>query len=298
MQALNSFDRHVAAGILARAALALQNGESSVLSRSIVDNEPALRAALIAEACNKLGLKPDDRSPDVVARLEDYFDAESERLIGEPRVEAAFQRLIARGDFPSDLYDIRIIPNIRDFFGAGFEREKNLIERTIRAPTSEQHFGPPVTPKEPYLISLFARKFTTPFPARDFTMLVAGQRGQQYMFHVHQAWRLYSSRVDIQGAETLVDLLRRFADVYGAEITLDGKRGRFFLTSEQVAPSRIVVEFGRNKKTGKLKEESVTVTQFIQVEPTSAHRYAALVMAIDLNHYRETLSNLDSKEIF
>jgi hypothetical protein len=300
MQMLERYDKYVAAGILARAALALQSGESefsSSSSSSVVDNEAALRGALIAEARNTLGIGAEDRSPAVIERIGDYFDSQAEGLIGEPHVEDAFHRLIDRGDFPSDLYEIHIVSNIQNFFGSDFEREKKLIERTVRAPTREQHFGPPSKPNAPYLISLFAREFKTPYPARDFTMLVAGQRDHERRLGVHQAWRLYSARVDVRGATDLVELLRRFADVYGAEIILDGKRDRFFLTSETPIPSRIDFAFGRHKKVGKERREEVTVTQFSQVDPVSRRMHAALVVAIDLNRYRETLRNYDSDEI-
>jgi hypothetical protein len=129
---LERYDKKTAAGILARAALEVATGQE--YRNSIVENERALRAALIAEARAKLGVKPDDDSPDVLDKIESYLDGESERFAGATHVASALERLIARGDFPSDLYDIRIIPNIRDFFAKDFEREKGLIERTVRAP--------------------------------------------------------------------------------------------------------------------------------------------------------------------
>jgi hypothetical protein len=291
IEMLDRYDKRVAAGLLARAALALESGESGLAAKSVVENEPTLRAALIEEARAKLGIKPDDRSPEVIERIGSYFDEESERLLGEPHTTSAFERLIARGDFPSDLYDIRIIPNIKEFFGKDFEREKALIERTIRAPMNEQHFGPPTTNKnQPFLISLFARQFKTPFPFKDFTMLVAGNRGDGHTFHVHQAWRLYTSKVDMTGPADLIELLRRFADVYGYDIDLDGRRGNFFLTAERPAPSKITIQVGGKTRT-------VTITQFLQTDTASGARRAALVVAIDLDLYRDTLDHMDCKEI-
>ena len=61
MELLESYDKQVAAGILARAALALANGETFD-SKPIVDNEQELRAALIERAYLHLGLNPNDRS--------------------------------------------------------------------------------------------------------------------------------------------------------------------------------------------------------------------------------------------
>src|SRR5437899_1054092 len=119
MRVLDRYDKRIAAAILARAALEVETGQDYRISA--VDNELELRRALIAEARVKLGFKPDDDSPEAVEKIGSYLDSESERLAGEPRVASAFERLIARGDFPSDLYQIRIIPQIRDFFGKDFE---------------------------------------------------------------------------------------------------------------------------------------------------------------------------------
>jgi hypothetical protein len=290
IEMLDHYDKRIAAGLLARAALALKSGESGLSASPVVENEGALRASLIAQARARLGIEPDDQSPEVIERIGSYFDEESERLIGEPHTTAAVQRLIERGDFPSDLYEVRVIPNISEFLGKAFEQERTLIERTIRMPLKEQHFGPPTTESEPYLISLFARPFKTPFPYRDFMMLVAGQRGEKRIFQVHQAWRLYASKVPTEGSADLVDLLRRFADVYGADIEVDGRRGHFFLTAETVAPPEIRVELG-GKKT-------IMVTGFVQIDPATHHRHAALVVSVDLNRYRHTLENMDSKTIF
>jgi len=286
---LQRYDKRTAAGILARAALELETGQG--YRGSLVEDERALRAALIAEARAKLDLKPNDQSPDVIEKIGSYLDRESERLAGAPHVASAFERLIARGDFPSDLYDIRIIPNIKQFFGKDFSREKNLIQRTVRAPTREQHFGAGDDAEAPRLVSLFARGFHTPFPARNFTMLVAGQRGDGQALDIHMAWRLYGSRIDLGGAPDLVDLLQRFADVYGVDITLDGERGRFFLTTSHDVPATVTARL--NATPGK----TFTVTRLIQRNPRTGKTYAALVMAIDLDLYRSTLKHWDCKEI-
>jgi hypothetical protein len=288
---LQRYDRRTVAGIMARAALEVETGQS--YRNSLVENEQALRAAVIAETRAKLGLKPDDQSPEVIDEIGSFLDSESERLAGAPHVASVFERLIARGDFPSDLYDIRIIPNIRQFFRKDFDREKNLIERTIRGPGREQHFGVEDDVEAPRLVSLFARAFKTPFPARNFTMLVAGQRGDGQVLDVHMAWRLYASRIDVGGAPDLVDLLRRFADIYGVDITLNGKPGRFFLTTSHEVPAKVTVNMGT--KSGK---KEISVTRFVQRNPRTGKTYAALVMAIDLDLYRSTLEHWDSKQIF
>jgi hypothetical protein len=286
---VDRYDKRTAAGILARAVLEAQTGQE--YRDSIVENERALRTALIVQARAKLGFKQDDESPEVIDKIGSYLESESERLANEPRVASAFERLIARGDLPSDLYQIRIIPNIAWFFGKEYLREKALIERTIRSPNSEQHFGAGDDTQGPRLVSLFARHFKTPFTARDFTMLVAGQRGRGQALDVHMAWRLYPSRVDFADAADLVELLRRFADRYGADIKLDGQRGRFFLTTSEYVPDSVKVDVSNPKRL-------TAVTRFVQRNPKTGKSEAALVMAIDLDLYRATIDHWDCKEIF
>ncbi len=288
---LQRYNKRTAAGILARAALEVETGQG--YPDSLVENEGALRTALINEARAKLGFRPNEQSPDIIDKIGSFLDSELERLAGTPPVESAFERLIARGDFPSDLYEIRIIPNIKQLFGKDFEREKSLIERTVRAPNEEQHFGVGDDAEAPRLVSLFAREFKTPFPARNFTMLVAAQRGDGRSLDVHMAWRLYASRIDLGGAPDPIELLRRFADVYGIDISLNGKRGRFFLTTSRDVPAKVTVDLDR-----KLGKKTFTVTRFIQRNPRTGKTYAALVMAVDLDLYRSTLEHWDYKGVF
>jgi hypothetical protein len=292
---LERYDRRTAAGILARAALEVATGQE--YRNSIVENERALRTALIAEARAKLGVEPDDESPEVLDKIGSYLDTESERFAGPSHVKSAFERLIARGDFPSDLYEIRIISEggMRNFFGKDFEREKGLIERTVRAPSREQHFGVEGDAEAPRLVSLFAREFWTPFQARNFTMLVAGQRGKGQILDVHMAWRLYASKIDLSGAPPLIELLQRFANVYGLDIQLNGRQGRFFLTTSHKVPARVTIEI--KTKSGNRGRKQGTVTRFVQRNPKTGKTYAALVMAIDLDLYRSTLKHWDSDEI-
>src|ERR1700722_18006356 len=105
------------------------------------------------------------------------------------------------------------------------------------------------------MISLFAREFKTPWPFKDFMMLVAGGR-EKLTLNVHQAWRLYPAFVDTRGAD-LVDILHRFADVYGIDLDIDGKKDRFFRWASRVLPAQFQVNIqGKNKQ--------FTITQFTQ----------------------------------
>jgi hypothetical protein len=168
-------------------------------------------------------------------------------LIAPTDPNAALERLSTRGEWPSDLFKTEIVQNIADFHGRKFATEKKLIEETVRSPGREQHYGPPTRPGHPFMISLFAREYRNRYPLRTFTMLVAGQR-KGLKLDVHQAWRVYSSEVDLANTTSLVDVLHRFSDKFGAEMTLGDQQGHFYLgrgTPEGETPIRFLASLGR-----------------------------------------------------
>lgn len=278
---LEKFDKRTALGILARAALALES-EGNPAASVVAKDESAIRAALIREARSRLGLAPDDNTPESVEKLGDFLDEESDKLLEPFDTHVALERLAERGDLPSDLYQIVIIPNISQLHGKNMELEARLIEATIRNPDREHHYGPPTAAGTPYMISLFAKQFRTPWPFKNFTMLVAADR-QKLTLTVHQAWRLYSAYVDDRGSD-LVELLHRFADVYGIDLQIGNKKDHFFLWSENVLPQKIQIE-------SKGRRQEFTVSQFTQ-DFLSNEPQAALIVAIDLDKYRALLKQM------
>jgi hypothetical protein len=285
IEALEALDKRVAAGVITRAALALAGNPSSQV---VVNGEEGLRAALLTEVRRRLDIDADDNRPETLEKVGEALDEESERLLGPTDTVAALKRLAERGDLPSDLYEISIIENISEFFGREFELERDLIEATIRQPSREQHYGRAQSAREPSLVSLFYREFSTPHPYKDFGMLVAAAR-EGLMLTVHQAWRIYQSAVHTQGASDLVGLLRRFSDTYGVEIDLDGVKGRFFFAADKPPPRNIHLDM-------RGKPGAISISQFNQknVAAQGAPK-AFLVMSTDLVRYRETLEKMKVK---
>jgi hypothetical protein len=281
---LNALDRTTAAGLLARAALSLGYEDNPVAP--VVKGEEKIRSALVDEARQRLGVASNDNRPETIERIADLLDNESDQLLAPPDTEAALARLAERGDLPSDLYEIEIIPNVIQIHGKHFPLEKAIIETTVRAPTLEQHFGPPRNPHEPAMISLFARTFRTKWPLKDFVMLVAAKR-EGFRLYVHQAWRIYPSRVDLRGLKTLVTWLSRFADAYGTEIEVEGKRGHFFRFATGFVPDSFNIVYD-----GKPRE--ITVSQFTQIG-LDGTKQSALIVAIDLVKYGKMLEDLRVK---
>jgi len=287
ISALAKFDNITAAGILARAALAITDNPAGEIQ---LPGEASIREAVISEALLAHGLNPQDQTPQALERLEEILDSERESLV-QAATRPALERLSIRGDLPSDLFDIELVRDISDFHGPKFRAEEKLIAETVRSPDREQHYGPPLAPGQPFLISLFAKQFPSQYPAKTFTMLVVGQR-QGLKLVIHQAWRIYPSEVSLENTTTLVDLLQRFSDNFGIEIELGGKRGRFILAADLPKSDSLSVSWralsGEPQKIGKRQRRKITLSCFTQKRPNGTIQ-AALAVAIDLNKYSRLL---------
>jgi hypothetical protein len=283
IEAISGLDKRTAAGVLARAALALE-GEGNPAASATLDGEHALRLELIREVRNHLGVPLDDNRPETIERVGDFLDTASDELLGPPDTRSALERLSEHGTLASDLYNINIVPNIAAFHGKQFALEQQLIQRTIRTPDREQHYGPPMVPGDPFLVSLFYKNFWTPWPAKNFAMLIAAQR-EKLTLYVHQAWRLYAPLADARGID-LVDLLKRFADTYGFNVEIGGERGHFFLSTSEPLTSWARIGI-------RAPHPEVTFSYFSQINPFTKRPQSSLIVAIDLNRYRAMIKKME-----
>lgn len=281
IKALEIFDKMAAVGVLARAALSLGYDDGPRLGG--VEREEDIQTRVVEEVRSRLRIPEDDNSRDAIDRVADCLDAELDQLLAAPDTEAALLRLAERGDLPSDMYEIKIIPDIAGALGKRFPLEKDVIETTIRDPTTEQHFGPARGLHEPAMISLFQRNFRTKWPLKDFFMLVAAQR-DGFLLHVHQAWRIYPFRIDVSGLATPIDWLKRFSDTYGAKIEIRGTKANFFLFLEGNLPSEWKWEAPPKRK--------IMVSRFSSRDPFTNTEQAALIVGIDIFKYLAILDEL------
>lgn len=288
---LTGFDSITAAGILARAALSITDQENPATEEKI-HNEFDIRRQLLVAARNTLGVALDDNSTNTIEQIGDVLDAESESLIEKVDQETVLANLSKKGMLPSDLFDVVIVTNIENFHGKKFKTEKELIELTVKSPDQEQHYGEPVGPDEPFLISLFSKYFPNQYPLRSFTLLVAGQRNG-LMLIVHQAWRVYADLVNLDGITDLVEMLERFSDSFGTEIDTGTQKGHFIKSAEikkgEVFPSTIKIPIRRGPLGKKMGGTETTITCFYQQSPTDENTKASLIVAIDLARYREVI---------
>jgi hypothetical protein len=280
---LEDLDRITAAGILARAALAMTDSANPAAALVFPD-EQKIRNELIYEMRRRYGISDD--SAEARERLSDVLDQESDELLGPIDDKVALERLARNGDLPSDLYQVSIVSNVEALYGAKFPAEKARIEETVKSPDLEQHWGP-TGEDSPTLISIFAKTFHDRYPVRSFVMLVAGERRDLSLL-VLQAWRIYPEDVDLAGAKSPLDMLERFASVYGHDVTVGNRHGRFIYLTD-ILPGTPVPVTGFIPAIPGKHTRQVNLTFFAQPS-TDKGRRAALVVGIDLDKYRDALA--------
>ncbi|WP_157643491.1 hypothetical protein [Burkholderia ubonensis] len=288
---LADFDPITAAAVLARAAVSIAEEDNPAAEEHLPD-ERVLRQALLSEVRRTIGVRSDDCSPETLERVADVLDAEADRLIGPTDEGRALERLAISGDLPSDLYQVNVIPNIAEFHGKHFQKEEARIRQTVKSPDQEMHYGPSADATQPALISLFSKSFDDRFSYRSFILLVAGQRRGIYL-DVHQAWRIYRDVVNIDGAKTLVDVLRRFSEKYGVELEVGGKRGKFVIIADidnnRPISTQIKMDTLAPRRQGKNERRTATFSVFVQKKPMGGAEQAVFAIAADLDMYRDTL---------
>jgi hypothetical protein len=288
IEELRRFDNRTAAGLLARAALALEDADNPAAKPTIPD-ENAVRNILISAARKSLGLSQEDNSPEALEQIGDYLDEQAEYLMGPNDDAAALLRLAERGALPTDMYQITCNPGLTTWYGKNWPLELRLVEKTIRQPSRQQHFGKSDVPGEPSFVSLFYRSFKTRWPFKDFNLLVVASRNGMVL-SVGQSWRFYPSLIDVSGAENLVDLLSQFARQYGMAVDYAGKTGSFFVAVDNPNPNpSFKVE---QLKQGRRAE--FTIAQLTQHVGGKLAAYMAVV--VDMIKYKAVLDQMGVDE--
>jgi hypothetical protein len=272
---LRSIEPHVAAGVLAQAALRLE-GSGLASEGHLIENQAEVEQSVLNELRYALGLQPEDWSTAAVQLLTEALDRETERL-DRFHVDASLDRLSAEGLLASDVYEIFFEPHLSQNFGWRWGIESELATRTIRQPHREQVLGGSRDGADLPKVTIFARYFANKYPARSFWLLAIGARAQTTL-SVPQVWRVYPNEVDLSQCETLLDVLKAFSDKYGDTIELAGQRGKFFFRADaSLLPSGGTVEIPRRLNV------VTTVTLFHA--PSAKGSYVFLVVPIDLTKY-------------
>lgn len=278
----NAATKITAAGFLARAALGLHEGNNPAATPQVPD-EPEIRAEFLAELGSRL---KDVREDEEVEALDAALDVEIDALLGAIDEATIFGKLANEGQLPSDLYKVEIHSDIVGFWGLQFGHEKPSILATVSESDAKQHLGADAKTGDATLVSLFTKHFSDRrFPGRNFTMLVAGLR-EGDRFIVHQAWRVYSDQVDLQGTTSLVEVLERFAQRFGVNLNIGQVTGKFILKADVLRPEDVNFNIA----------DGIVHSGTHQVYLFAANRrdakrgtFVSLALAIDLHRYRNAL---------
>lgn len=288
--AIAQYEPSIAAAILSRAAFWLED-ENNPASKAVLPDEDSVRKAVISEVKKSIGASEEDTRPQVLEKIGNELDKETDSLIGKTDVNAVLHRLALEGDIPSDLYQIQIVPNVKSIYEKHWPETEEHIRDAVKTAELEQHFGPNSEENKPKLISLFLKSFPDKFPFRSFKLLVAGQRNG-LLLNIQQAWRIYADQINLEGAADLVEILRRFADKYGVDFTFNGVATKFVLHADRPAgtESNIVIlpQYKRDGKGRKVDRPiNVNVTHFFSNSKNET--FSSLTLAIDLDKYNQTL---------
>jgi hypothetical protein len=299
ISSLSPYDKVTAAGILARAALAVEDEHNPAANYRLPD-ERKVRKDLLSEIYRLLNIDITDNSAAVIDRITDFLDSEGDALLGPVNQEAALDSLSSKGELPSDLFKVELDNTcaavLTDVFKEDYPEEIQRIEDTVRHPDAEQHFGPTEEEGNPTLVSLFIKEFKHKFPLKTYTILVAGAR-EGLSFKVVQAWRIYSHLVHTEGADSIVQLLERFSNSFGVELEAGGKKGNFILVADFPIDGgfHTKVQFVSQKdKNGEEipNNRSAMITSFMRFNSDGKMAKAALVVGVDIAKYKKALERL------
>lgn len=282
IQILDHFDPRTAAGIVARAALSLEERAPNPASVPRVSDELDLRTSLLKEIRGSLGIDPYDNSEAAIEKLGDALDELADE-ISRPDVEGATLRLSDKGELPSDRYRIDIHDPAKLFYGKQFWLEEPRVVETVRRPDFEQHFAKENNPSS--LISLFARFYRSKYPNRNFWLLVSGQRRADISLSIPLVLRLYPALVKVKPSSDLIAMLRVFADEYGKEVGFGGERGKLLISTS--------LPDGMYNFESSVAPQPGTETTLVAFTMSHDRQIrASLVMAINSTKYTKVLEQM------
>lgn len=284
LKTLSKYDTRTSAGILARTAMILEDNYNPHLSKT-VKNEDSVRKSLLEEICTDF-IKDVDCYKKTNLIL-NYIDNELDEM-SNMKSEPAYDRLSKSASLPSDLYQVEVIKNIKDFYKSNYIHEFKRISETVKRPESEYHFKQENTVSHPSEISLFLRKYKAKFPFNNYNLLVVGQRNLK-KFTAHQVWRLYDDLIDYRELDSLINLLENFAEKFGVDVKFRDRHSYFFLNAIAKSENEFKIDLKNSALSRDKKGHTyVTFSHFIQ-PLDDQNKKISMLLAIDLNKYKRYL---------
>jgi hypothetical protein len=201
------------------------------------------RLMALGEIYKQLGLNVAEYSNEYQARILRYIGHEIRTLsLDTGRIAAVRKRLGQKGVLAPNAYNIKFAKEFKDVCES-FGFTENEMRQGIAAPDMVQHFIPEVQDNTE-AISLYVK--TIPNGKDPYSLLIDTLRKGDEVI-VHFALRVYHSDVEVSGISNPTELLKAFTDKFGADISINGEKGKLILYKKiNAGESEIKVEYGVN----------------------------------------------------
>lgn len=214
LNTLKNLDRSMANATLAMAAMNVAGPGMA----TIPEKYSELSRRLVNEVKLKLDIPEDDNSAENLERVRVVLAAEvNKRVYDGVDRGAVRRRLGARGALPTAGYKLSFAADFAKDFG---EKESFVRESILRA-DHICHLGQGTADDDP-ACTIFARKVRSKDRRSEQWALILAQRTGDKI-DILALWRIFDATVDTSQCKDVVDLLRAFLNIYGVEMTINGK---------------------------------------------------------------------------
>lgn len=225
---LEKYDAKTASGILAAAVLSGTPDleEQTPLSLRRYSDEAQV---VVQEVRRRLSIAPNDSSPRARSSIDRALaDAIQDQFLPGNSVRTALARAGQAGRVPPEFYSVEQPKS----FVAKFRTlaiRPNHIERAVKHPDDYQHpLSAEAAIQDKDVVSLFIKEATASKTGTRHWLLVQTHRlGLTQV--VQSAWHIFADSLDLEKAQSPLDVLRAFAIKFGAPLEVEGHPGGLFV---------------------------------------------------------------------
>lgn len=200
---------------------------SNVISQ--MGNDPEFVEAILSEIRARLRVRKGDQSVKTQSQIYAFLSQEiSEATLTREAINKVESRLGDRGDLHPSRYEIRFTGGALERIEATGNRRGNVIE-AVTHPDQVVHLKAKYLSEEYDPRLTFSIKSVTTKRAEDrFILFVYSHRVGKFLY-VAGAFRIYLSDVQVDDPSDPIDVVRSFANSFGANFQLGDKVSKFML---------------------------------------------------------------------
>lgn len=230
---LKKIDQQQALDLLSSTTVSLLPDPGVGPPTSTTDAEIEMQERLLEEVRDRLGVQADDWSYEAKGKFLKFLAEEMRKYaLSQTSIDTVRARLGQRGDLRPDLYQVEFHKSFYKFSELGTRRSH--VEEALRRPDDIEHLLPDIiTEGDRPAISLYLKRHGKSDSPNRFTLLVQAWRQNDVQL-VFEAWRIYHSDVDLSGAQTVLEALRSFIEVFGIPFRVGGSDPKKFFIYETV----------------------------------------------------------------